>query len=168
MSRWPTAYSARTSEPMRYWSAWPDRNAGYKSGWRASPISPRPSSICSAHDKIVTRLIWRGTHAGSSGGVKATGKPVQVRDFAVWCFEDGQVAEISTIQDQFALLKQMRYFPEESMRRSRARWPRAADGGRWSASCGQWCRPRADLVRLVVMSTRRVGWRQPWTVSRYQ
>ncbi len=84
----------------------------------------------SAHDKIVTRLVWRGTHAGSYGGVKATGKPVQVRDFAVWRFEDGQVAEIPTIQDQFALLKQMGYFPAESMRRSRARRRRAAGGGR--------------------------------------
>jgi ketosteroid isomerase-like protein len=50
---------------------------------------------------------------GSYGGVEATGEPVEVRDFAVWRFEDGKVAEISTIQDQFALLKQIGYFPEE-------------------------------------------------------
>ena len=49
----------------------------------------------------------------SSGGVKATGKPVEVRDFAVWRFADGKVAKISTIQDQFALAKQIGYFPEE-------------------------------------------------------
>lgn len=28
----------------------------------------------SAHDKIVTRLVWRATHSGSYGGVKAAGK----------------------------------------------------------------------------------------------
>ncbi len=67
----------------------------------------------SAHDKVVTRLVWRGRHTGSYGGVKATGKPAEVRDFAVWCFADGMVAKISTIQDQFALLKQIGYFPEE-------------------------------------------------------
>ena len=67
----------------------------------------------SAHDKITTRLVWRGTHTGRYGGVEATGKPVEVRDPAVWRFEDGKVAEISTIQDQFALLKQIGYFPEE-------------------------------------------------------
>ena len=67
----------------------------------------------SAHDKIVTRLVRRGTHTGSYGGVKATGKPVGVRDFAVWRFVDGKLAETSTIQDQFALLKQIGYFPEE-------------------------------------------------------
>jgi len=67
----------------------------------------------SANDKIVTRLVWRGTHTGSYGGAKATGKLVEVQDFAVWRFEGGKVAEISTIQDQFALLKQIGYFPDE-------------------------------------------------------
>jgi predicted ester cyclase len=67
----------------------------------------------SAHDKIVTRLVWHGTNTSSQGGVKATGRPVEVRDIAVWRFADGKVAEISTIQDQFALAKQIGYFPEE-------------------------------------------------------
>jgi predicted ester cyclase len=68
--------------------------------------------VFSAHDKIVTRLVWRGTPTSSYEGVKATGKPVQVRGFAVWRFEDGKVAEISTIQDQLAPLKQIGYLPE--------------------------------------------------------
>lgn len=74
--------------------------------------------MLSAHDKVVTRHVWRGTHTGSYGGIKATGKPVEVRDLAVWRFEDAKVAKISTIQDQFALLKQIRYFPKGSTRRS--------------------------------------------------
>jgi len=65
----------------------------------------------SANYKIVTRLVWRGTHTGSYGGVEATGQPVEVRDFAVWRFNDGKVAEISTTQDQFSLLKQIGYLP---------------------------------------------------------
>jgi predicted ester cyclase len=65
----------------------------------------------SARDKIVTRLVWRGTHTGSYAGIKATGKRVQVPDFAIWRFEDGEVVEKSTIQDQFALLKQAGYLP---------------------------------------------------------
>ena len=31
----------------------------------------------SAHDKTVTRLVWRGTHTGFYGGVKAADKPVR-------------------------------------------------------------------------------------------
>lgn len=66
----------------------------------------------SADDKIVTRLVCRGTHTGPYGGIQATGSEVEVPDFAVWRFEDGKVAEISTIQDRFALLKQIGYLPD--------------------------------------------------------
>ena len=69
--------------------------------------------MLAAHDKIVTRFVWRGRHTGPYGGTEATGKRVEIADFAVWRFEDGQVAEISTIQDQFALLKQIGYLPDE-------------------------------------------------------
>lgn len=67
----------------------------------------------SVDDKIVTRLVWRGTHTGSYGGIKASGKQVAVPGFAVWRCEGGKVVEKSTIQDQFSLLKQIGYLPGE-------------------------------------------------------
>jgi predicted ester cyclase len=69
--------------------------------------------MLAAHDKIVTRLVWRGKHTGPYGGYRGHRKRVEITDFAVWRFEDGQVAEISTIQDQFVLLKQIGYLPDE-------------------------------------------------------
>ena len=63
-------------------------------------------------DKLAVTLIWRGTHTGDYGGVPATGKPVEVRDSAIWHFRDGKVSEIMTLQDQFALLKQIGYLPD--------------------------------------------------------
>jgi len=63
-------------------------------------------------DKLAVTLIWRGTHTGPYGGVAATGRPVEVRDSAIWHFRDGKVIEILTLQDQFALLKQIGYLPE--------------------------------------------------------
>jgi predicted ester cyclase len=63
-------------------------------------------------DKLAVTLIWRGTHTGPYGGVPATGKPVAVRDSAIWHFRDGKVIEIFTLQDQFAMLKQIGYLPE--------------------------------------------------------
>ena len=54
----------------------------------------------------------RGTHTGPYGGVAPTGKPVEVRDAAIWHFRNGKVAEIRTLQDQFAILKQIGYLPE--------------------------------------------------------
>jgi predicted ester cyclase len=63
-------------------------------------------------DKIAVSLIWRGTHTGPYGGIAATGKPVEVRDNAIWHFRDGKVTEILTLQDQFGLLKQIGYLPD--------------------------------------------------------
>jgi predicted ester cyclase len=63
-------------------------------------------------DKLAVTLIWRGTHTGPYGGVAATGQPVEVRDTAIWHFQDGKVTEILTIQDQFGILKQIGYLPE--------------------------------------------------------
>jgi predicted ester cyclase len=63
-------------------------------------------------DKLAVTLVWRGTHAGEYGGVPATGKRVEVRDTAIWHFRDGKVSVILTLQDQFALLKQIGYLPE--------------------------------------------------------
>jgi len=63
-------------------------------------------------DKLAATLIWRGTHSGSYGGLPATGRPVRVRDTAIWHFTGGQVAEIWTLQDQFAFLKQVGYLPD--------------------------------------------------------
>jgi predicted ester cyclase len=63
-------------------------------------------------DKLAVTLIWRGTHTGLYGGVAATGKHVEVRDTAIWHFRDGKVTEILTLQDQFALLKQIGYLPD--------------------------------------------------------
>jgi predicted ester cyclase len=63
-------------------------------------------------DKLAVTLIWRGTHTGDYGGVAASGKPVAVRDSAIWHFRDGKVAEILTLQDQFGVLKQVGYLPD--------------------------------------------------------
>jgi predicted ester cyclase len=74
-------------------------------------LSTTIEEILSAGDTVVTRLTWRGTHAGPYGGVAATGKLVQVRDMAIWHFRDGRVAEIWTLQDHFGFLKQIGYLP---------------------------------------------------------
>jgi steroid delta-isomerase-like uncharacterized protein len=63
-------------------------------------------------DKLAVTLMWRGTHTGPYGGIPATGKTVEVRDTAIWHFQDGKVTEILTVQDQFAILKQVGYLPE--------------------------------------------------------
>jgi predicted ester cyclase len=63
-------------------------------------------------DKLAVSLMWRGTHSGPYGGIAATGKTVGVRDTAIWHFRDGKVTAILTLQDQFAILKQVGYLPD--------------------------------------------------------
>jgi predicted ester cyclase len=63
-------------------------------------------------DKLAVTLMWCGTHTCSYGGVAASGKPVEVRDTAIWHFRDGKVVEILTLQDQLGMLKQIGYLPE--------------------------------------------------------
>jgi predicted ester cyclase len=75
-------------------------------------LTTRIEDMFASGDKLAVTLMWRGTHTGSYGGIAATGKTVEVRDTAIWRFRDGKVTEILTIQDQFAILKQIGYLPE--------------------------------------------------------
>jgi predicted ester cyclase len=63
-------------------------------------------------DTVVTRLLWRGTRNGPYGGMNPTGKPVEIRDMAMWHFTDGKVTEIWTLQDYFGLLRQVWCLPD--------------------------------------------------------
>jgi predicted ester cyclase len=86
----------------------------FTDGWTTDVDPDLTTSIeglFAAGDRVVIRLVWRGTHTGSYGGVAAPGKPVEVRDTAIWCFQDGKVVQIETMQDQFALRKQVGYLP---------------------------------------------------------
>lgn len=100
----------------------PGRNAGYRSGLRASPASAEIGDLFSAHDKFVARLDWCETHTDPYAGIKAAGKRVRVPGFAIWRFGVGQVVETSTIQDQFAPLSNSDTLPATSTRRSRPGW----------------------------------------------
>ena len=75
-------------------------------------VTTRIQDMFVSGDKLAVTLIWRGTHTGPYGGVAATGKPVAVRDTAIWHLTDGKVTEIWTLQDQFAFLKQIGYLPD--------------------------------------------------------
>ena len=83
-----------------------DRLAGFPD------VSTTIEDMFVSGDKLAVTLTWRGTHTGPYGGVAATGKPVEVRDSAIWHFRGGKVTEIFTLQDQFAMLKQIGYLPE--------------------------------------------------------
>jgi hypothetical protein len=76
-------------------------------------------NLAMADDIFSAELRTNGVHVGVAGpvggpygGVPPTGKPVEVRDTAIWHVQHGKVTEILTLQDQFAILKQIGYLPE--------------------------------------------------------
>jgi hypothetical protein len=63
--------------------AWPELNVGYKTGWTGSPVLRPRSWICSRHTTKSLRGLFGGRHTGPYGGTEATGKRVEIADFAV-------------------------------------------------------------------------------------
>lgn len=124
-------------------------------------LTPTIEDMFSAHDKIVTRLVWHGTHTGSYGGVKwgpsrlgqAGGGPGLCRLAFRGRRGSGNLNDTGSVR----ACKANRIFPRRSMRRSPVLADAAAERGRWSAPCGEERRPGADFVRLVAISTQRVG-----------
>ena len=112
----------------------------------------------------MTRLVGRGTHTGSYGGVEATGKPVRVRNFAVWRREDDKVAEISAIPDQFRLPKRIGYLAEDGHAALCGCWSQTQSAGGGPYLRRRRTTPGPDLVhRRYVDSAGRYG-----TMCRYR
>jgi hypothetical protein len=60
----------------------------------------------------VTRRVLCGTHTRLTR-CRASGQPVEVRDFAVWRCKDGKGVEIPTTQNRLSSLNQISHLPEE-------------------------------------------------------
>ncbi|MBV9603232.1 MAG: ester cyclase [Chloroflexi bacterium] len=62
-------------------------------------------------DRVVTRVLWSGTHTGPYSGIQPTGIRVEQRGIIMWRFADGHVVEDWTVADQFGLLQQVGLVP---------------------------------------------------------
>jgi hypothetical protein len=94
------------------------------------------------------QLIW---------GIKAAGKQVEIRGLAVWCCADDKGGEISTLPDQFALLKQIGYLPEGDC----AAWSKLAGRERPSATDGpraRACQARGPVSVMTGMTANDFTW----------
>lgn len=95
--------SARTPQPMESSPAWLGLNEGYRNSWPASQIFRYKSPIRSQPAiKLLRASIGAVLMPVHMEGIAAAGQPVAATDFATWRSEGGKVAEMSTIQDQFA------------------------------------------------------------------
>ena len=58
-------------------------------------------------DKLVSRVIFKGTHEGEFQGIPATGKKVEVNGIEIWRVENGKIVESWAVGDALSLFKQL-------------------------------------------------------------
>ncbi len=62
-------------------------------------------------DKIVSRITYRGTHAGDMMGIPPTGKPVTVSAMIIDQFSNGKIVESWRLFDQMSMMQQLGVIP---------------------------------------------------------
>lgn len=62
-------------------------------------------------DKVVARVVFRGTHSGDFQGIPATGKQVSVKAIDILRIEDGKIVERWGLTDQVSMMQQLGAMP---------------------------------------------------------
>jgi steroid delta-isomerase-like uncharacterized protein len=62
-------------------------------------------------DKVVSRVIYRGTHTGDMMGIPPTGKPVTVSAMIIDQFAGGKIVESWRLFDQMGMMQQLGLIP---------------------------------------------------------
>lgn len=63
-------------------------------------------------DRVVVRVVGRGTHRGDFQGVPATGRRVEAHGMGIGRIADGRIAEAWAAYDALGLLQQVGALPE--------------------------------------------------------
>jgi steroid delta-isomerase-like uncharacterized protein len=63
--------------------------------------------VIATDDRLVMRVIYRGTHKGTFQGIPATGRAVQMAGTGIFRLVDGKGAENWVILDMFSLMQQI-------------------------------------------------------------
>jgi steroid delta-isomerase-like uncharacterized protein len=61
-------------------------------------------------NKVVSVMTWSATHTGDIPGLKATGKSIEIRGFAIDYFRDGKVVRHVPLFDQLKMMQQLGAF----------------------------------------------------------
>lgn len=64
----------------------------------------RVHDVVAEDDKVIAYCTFGGTHEGDLLGIEPTGASVEVWDFVMYRFDDGQVVEVTSLPDFLGLL----------------------------------------------------------------
>ena len=66
-------------------------------------------------DRVVVRVMFKGTHTGDLMGIPATGKSFAVQHIHEYRIEDGKIAEHWACRDDVGLMRQIGVAPDRQM-----------------------------------------------------
>ncbi len=64
-----------------------------------------------AGNKVVSRLVWSGTHTGALNGIPATGRTFRSEAIVIDTIENGQIVERREVSDMLSMLQQLGVIP---------------------------------------------------------
>lgn len=85
--------------------AWKDRVRIFTSSF--SDVEIELGDVIAEGDKVVTQMIFRGTHTGEFLGIPATGKRVAADEIQIMRVVDGKIVERRSVLDMISLLAQL-------------------------------------------------------------
>ena len=71
--------------------------------------------IVAEGDRVVIRVLCRGTHVGELMGIPPTGKSFEVQQFHEYRIQDGQIAEHWACRDDIGMMRQLGVIPDRQM-----------------------------------------------------
>jgi steroid delta-isomerase-like uncharacterized protein len=86
-----------------------DAIAAYLQGF--SDLRITIDELIAVGDKVVGRFTFTGTHDGDLLGIPPSGRPISVRQFAIYRIDSGQIVEEWEVSDQLGLMQQIGAIP---------------------------------------------------------
>lgn len=71
--------------------------------------------IVAEGDRVVVRVLFKGTHSGELMGIPATGKAFEIQQFHEYRVRDGKLAEHWACRDDVGLLRQLGVLPDRQL-----------------------------------------------------
>ncbi len=97
-------HNAYPSEPVDA-EAWKNRVRIFTTSF--SDVEITLEDLIAEGDKVVTQMIFRGTHTGEFLGIQPTGKRVAVDEIQIMRIEAGRIVERRSVLDMISLLVQI-------------------------------------------------------------
>jgi predicted ester cyclase len=78
-------------------------------------ISFEEQGIVAEDDRVVIRILFKGTHRGELFGIPPTGQSFEIQQFHEYRIQDGKIAEHWACRDDLGMLRQLGVAPDRQL-----------------------------------------------------